>query len=254
MKRYLRFSLRFFLFGVTLFAVFGGLELSRQSRQADAVTAIRKMPGCYLAYDYDVASPEWERHLPPIRSTVSGWIRQCTNSDFFSPVVRLWLNFDTSTPSELEAVSALRHLRWLHIAPAGTVSKDGVDGSSLEPLRNCDRLEYLALGSWVIMRPEGTHPYNGTGTTLLPLNVSRDDIQSLTHLPNLRVLVIGGNRVNDDVLGELRQLRQLEYLYLSHDELSGDGFVQLTMDLEDTTIIRMDDRSADYSVEINSRF
>lgn len=254
MKRYLRFSLRFFLFGVTLFALFGGLELSRQSRQADAVTAIRKMPGSYVGYDYDVASLEWDRHLPTIRSTVSGWFRRCTHSDFFSPVVRLWLNFDTSTPSVLETVSALRHLRWLHIAPAGTVSMEGVDGPPLEPLRRCDRLEYLALGSWVTMRPEGTYPYDGTGTTLLPLNVSRDDIHSLTLLPNLRVLVIGGNGVNDDVLDELRQLRQLEYLYLSHDELSKDAFSQLTMGLENTTIIRMEDQSADYSVEINSRF
>ena len=255
MIRVPRFSLRVFLITIALVILFGGSELYRQSRQSDAASTLRSIPNTYVGFDYDLkSSSEWKDRLPPVRSTLAGLVRRTTGSDLFNPVLRLWLTFDFQNPTSLSQVGALSHLQWLHLAPSGTISRDGVPCPPLSALSGCSQLNYLVLGSWVDLTPNGSHGFAGTGTTLLPLNVNASHLSNISHITTLRILATGGSGLTDKSVDDLAKLSQLEYLYLSRTQISPEGMNRLQRLLPNVTIIELTDNSRDYAEEINSRF
>lgn len=255
MKLSLRFSLRALFIVMTIAIVIGGLEFTRQSAQSLAVSKLRQIQGCSVAYAHDVeSSPEWEGHVPRLRSTVSSWVRNLTGVEFFCPAVRLWMSFDTKDPAAFREIAALRHLRWLHIDPSGLVPGDGLPCPSIDAISKCRRLEHLELGTRTRLSPNGSPLFLGTGKTLTPLHVNGEHLRVISELSSLRVLVIGGPGVSDGSLDSLANLRQLEYLYLHRTRLTEDGLARLRKLLQNVEIVEMNDRSRDYWAEIDSRF
>jgi hypothetical protein len=114
----------------------------------------------------------------------------------------------------------------LHVAPSGTVPGEGLPCPSLDALAECGHLEYLVLGSWVDLRPNGSAGFAGKGTTLLPLNVNASHLEAISKITNLRVLAIGGSALSNDSIDDLAKLSQVDYLYLHRTQISPDGLNQ----------------------------
>ena len=251
-SRFFRFRLRTLLLAFTVFGVFVGPELFHQIRQHNAAKQLRAIPQTSLAYDYDFDSDEnWTDKFPPIRSKVARTFRGTTGSHFFNPVVRLFLSDDSA--ESIRLVGSLGNLKWLHIANS-TGSMTDRKISSLKPIQNCGRLEYLVVGNWLVLSPSGSDGFRGTGITLLPYDVTDTDIDIISKLNELRILAIGGQNVNDDSIQKLTNINSLEYLYLSKADVTPNGLEEFQRVRPNVEVIELTDSDIDYSIEIDERF
>ena len=250
--RFFRFRLRTLLLAFTAFGVFVGPEMHHQFRQHNAAKRLRAIPQTSLAYDYDLESDEhWTEKFPPIRSKVALAFRGATGSHFFNPVVRLFLSNDSL--ESIRLVGNLRNLKWLHIANS-TGSMNDRKISTLKPIQNCSRLEYLVVGNWLVLSPNGSDGFRGTGTTLLPYDITDSDIDLISKLNDLRILAIGGQNVDDESIQKLINLNSLEYLYLSKADVTQDGLEEFQRARPNVEIVELTDSDIDYSIEIDERF
>ena len=253
-SRFLRFRLRTLLLVFTIFGVFIGPELYTQIRQHNAAKRLSAIPNTYLAYDYDFESDDknWAAKFPPIRSKVAKAFHWVTGSHFFNPVVRLVLS-DTSVES-ISLVGELRNLKWLHIENFSTGSLTERKITSLKSLQNCTRLEYLVVGNWLNLRPNGSVGFRGTGTTLLPYDITDSDVAIISELKYLRVLAIGGEHIDDESIKMLANLDSLEQLYLSRTNMTETGLDEFRQSNPNVQIVELNDLTADYSAEISDQF
>jgi len=95
--------------------------------------------------------------------------------------------------------------------------------------------------------------FRGTGTILLPYDITESDLAIIGQLKNLRILAIGGVHVTDDSVKNLSGLNNLEYLYLSHTSVTKKGLAFLEQGIETVKIVELNDRNYDYAAEIQSR-
>lgn len=246
-----RFRLRTLLLIVALFGVVIGPELYYQVKQQSAAKLLR-LQNSSLAYDFDLEQySDWKDRFPPIRSKLASTFRGITGSDLANPVIRLFLQDDSAKSIQLTA--HLRHLKWLQIA-SSTGSLHDRNICPLKPLESCTELEYLVIGNWLGLTPNGSVGFQGTGSTLLPYDITETDLRTIGNLRKLRVLAIGGQFIDDDSIQLLAKLNSLEYLYLNKTPVSAAGIEQLKLKLPDLTIERLTDTGKDYTSEINSRF
>ncbi len=256
-SRIFRFRLRTILIFVTLIGVFVGPELNQQSRQNNAIPAIRSKPTTWLQFAHEVEdSEEWRSRLPPIRTSLTRRVGQFFKTDYFNTAVRLYLRVDAQI--DVNQIGNLKHLVWLQVGTDGTwnleADKTGADTPALEPIGNCKHLQYLVLGDWFKLWLGGTAGDRGTGMTLLPYDLDESDLSTIANLKKLRVLAIGGRGVSDESIQQLSGLRTLEYLYLSRAKVSASGVARLRELLPNVSVVEMNDSDLDYSSEVPSRF
>lgn len=212
----------------------------------------------YVATDHDVRNdPQWTDKLRELDSTISSAVQDNVGSSIASPVVRLFITVDQDKPITADLIPRLPDLRWLHINAGGTINtKDPTRPVSppLDRLKNSTKLQYLILGNWANLSPTGSPGFRGTGVTLLPLNITPDSLAHLQSLPELRILALGGNNIDDHGLSCLARLSHLEHLYLSRTNITEAGYAKLKVMLPQTEIVTMTDANADYSAEINALF
>ncbi len=252
---FFRIRLRTLLLALTALCVLVLPEISTQLRQHRACEVVRNRQDCAAFYYVPVHSPSADSQgLKSLTSSsrywIGKWIANRTGSNFFRPVV--YMHLDNPTAETLSQISGFPYLRVLEFGSYRGLTDRPVP--ELQVLRKCFRLEFLLIGCWQHRYAESPAGLRVRGVTLVPCDITETDLETIGRLRRLRVLAIGGWRIDDTTIRHLASLKNLEYLYLSHSEVSGEGIAWLKEALPGVTITQMIDPTRDYSVEVRSRF
>jgi hypothetical protein len=222
-RRWVRFSLRTLLVGMTVLCVWLGFKVNTARRQKEAVDAILKAGG-EVRFDYQVVpDPGGNSSLRAYDVTLlppgPAWLRKLIGDEYFRSVF---------------TVVVLR--------PA-----DSISTWDFEPLAKLSGLQQLTLqfneSQPPIQRPDLT--VLGTLSQLKALlligNCSDDSmLSSLNNMPQLRNLALQGERITDKGMQQIEKMIQLKVLTLQSTSISDEGFKHL-QNLNNLECLRLDD-------------
>jgi hypothetical protein len=195
-RRWLRFSLRTLMIGITLFCLAAGNVSSKAMRQKRAVERLKALRAVAVYYDYQL-DDKLKPH--PVEPAAPGpnWLRSLIGVDYFATVSFVGVN--VGTDEFLEAAGDLSHLRNVRIACDSKISD-----RAWKNLKGLTELESLYLRGI-------------------------DDIgmANLSGLLQLRTLHVDSPGVTDAGLASLKGLNGLRTLELWQTHASGAGVKEL---------------------------
>lgn len=223
-RGWLRISLRTFLLGITLVAVWLGIPARRVQQQRAAVKAIEALGG---RVSYDVAPSRSERRRrnleakeairarrrPPTysdRPWAPQWLVDRFGIDWFANVTYADLSTTLCTDEDLQVLALLPDLERLGLSHVPYVTDNG-----LANLKGLKRLRAVSL-----FGNELTIAGRQAGLT-------DDALGHLSQLQNLRILSLGNNRFTDEGLKHLAGLKQLRELHLPGTNVTVEGLAVL---------------------------
>ena len=198
-----RFSLRTLLLLITVFAVWLGFTVSAARRQREAVSAIFSAGG-RVSYDFGKfpRRGKMDEINPRPRPTIApDWLRERLGDDFCSNVVSVGFDQKNVQASTLRQLSQCSELATLQInrMPAP------FEASHLEALTELTGLRELCL--------------NGQG-------IDGEAVGMLVNLKQLRILRILAF-IDDVGMEQLGKLKSVQYLTLTGNSVTDDGFSHL---------------------------
>jgi hypothetical protein len=206
----LRFSLRTFMGGVTLFCILLAWQLHRARQQKEAVGAI-KTAGGWVHYDYQRPDSLTNNFDPLATPWEPPWLLDLLGIDFFHDVVEVNMVYnDDSKPRQdnhgpaVNIAPQLAHfprLRWLLIS-GPYIDDDGM----------------AAVGR--LKRLESFYQWNGEHITDVGVAHLRD-------MPRLKYIHLGMSQVGDRGLAALSRLPNLEGLSMQRNKFTDAGLVHL---------------------------
>lgn len=249
-RRWLQFSLRGFLLGMTAFAIWLGLVAEKAMRQKEAVALFEEW-GAKVDYAHRWQGP----FKPPKKTSPPGWswLRSLLGNHFFDEVIIVdlvggRLSFSPAdiealrtkdappplasllvlTDRELIALSHLPDLRWLTIVGDMNVTESG-----LRHLGRLTRLETLIF--------DNTSGRSTGGMTDETLTV-------VERMPHLTSLHLEGNPITDAGLANVRWPAGLTELNLSGTRITDRGVQHLKRIVTLQRLVIVDTRITDAGV------
>jgi hypothetical protein len=192
-RRWLRFSLRTLLVGVTLLCVALGVWESAE-RQRRAVAAIRASRG-WVKYDYLGSRPLRAFGEPPAPC----WLGRLLGVDYVADVTVIALSAGDREVANVRVLTSLQSL---------DLSASKVTDAGMAHLSNLASLQVLGLDNTQVSDAGLAHLSALEGLTVLSLyntQVSDAGLPHLYGLRNLKELNLGGTQVSDDGCRRLRE-------------------------------------------------
>jgi len=206
----LRFSLRAFLVGVTLFCILLAWQLHRAKVQREAVAAIG-LAGGWVHYDYQVTDSRAIKIDSNARPWEPAWLLKLVGVDFFHDVVEVNLVYNEDGPKRLDNEN-----RPVNIAPnlarfprlrALLLSGNYVDDAGMQYVGRLKRLE--SFYQW-----DGQH-------------ITDAGVAHLRDMPRLSHVHLGMSQVGDRGMETLARLPNLEGLSMQRNRFTDAGLVHL---------------------------
>jgi hypothetical protein len=202
----LRFSLRTFLIGITVFCIVLAWRLHRAKEQRAAAAAIQAAGG-WAYYDYQFTDPKSLDIDPQARPWEPDWLLKLVGIDFFHDVVSVNLVYNDDGPKRLD-----NNKRPTNIAPH---------------LSHFPRLRFLLMsGAWVddagmaevgqLRGLEVLYQWDGQ-------HITDAGAEHLRGLPRLRYIHLGMSQVGDKGIAAIASLPSLEGLAMQRNRLSDAG-------------------------------
>jgi hypothetical protein len=219
----LRFSLRAFLGGVTLFCVLLAWQLHRARQQKEAVRAIQTAGG-WVHYDYQRPDSLTANFDPLATPWEPSWLLDLLGIDFFHDVVEVNMVYnDDSKPRRdnngpaVNIAPQLAHfprLRWL------LISGSYIDDDGMAAVGRLKRLESFYQWDGSHITDAGVvHLQNMPRLTYIHLSTSQvgdRGLATLARLPNLEGLSMQRNKITDAGLVHLAGHSKLKELWIGH--------------------------------------
>ncbi len=206
-----RFSLRTFLIGITLFCIVLAWRLHRAKEQRDAAAAIHAAGG-WAYYDYQFTDPKSVDIDPLARPWEPDWLLKLVGIDFFHDVVSVNLVYNEDGPQRLDnnkpptniapQLAQFRRLRFLFMSGAW------VDDAGMAEVGKLRHLEKLY--QW-----EGQH-------------ITDTGAEHLRGLPRLRFIHLGSSQVGDKGIAAIASLPSLEGVSMQRNKISDAGLAHFT--------------------------
>lgn len=224
----LRFSLRAFLGGVTLFCVLLAWQLHKAKQQKAAVAAIGAAGG-WVHYDYQRPDSLTGSVDPQARPWEPKWLLDMVGIDFFHDVVEVNMVYNDDGPQRLDnnqkpvsIAPQLAHfprLRWL------LLSGPFLDDEGMAAVGRLKRLEAIYHWDGKNITDAGVaHLADMPRLKYIHLSTSQvgdRGMETLARLPSLEGLSMQRNRFTDAGLAHLDGHRTLKELWIGHlDRLS----------------------------------
>ncbi len=206
----LRFSLRAFLGGVTLFCILLAWQLHRARQQKEAVAAIQAAGG-WVHYDYQRRDSLSTNVDPLAEPWEPKWLLTLVGIDFFHDVVEVNTVYNDDGPHRqdnnrpaVNIAPQLAHfprLKWL------LISGPYIDDDGMAAVGRLKRLE--AFYQW-----NGEH-------------ITDAGVAHLRDMPRLRTIHLGMSQVGDRGMEMLGSLPNLENLSMQRNKFTDAGLVHL---------------------------
>ncbi|MCI0360965.1 MAG: hypothetical protein L0211_21000 [Planctomycetaceae bacterium] len=225
----LRFSLRAFLGGVTLFCILLAWQLHRAKQQKEAVAGIRAAGG-WVHYDYERPDSLVTSIDPQARPWEPKWLLTLVGIDFFHDVVEVNMVYEgdgqerqDNTKPPVNIAPQLAHfprLRWL------LISGPFIDDEGMAAVGRLKRLE--SFYQW-----DGQH-------------ITDAGVAHLRGMPRLKYIHLSSSQVGDRGMETLAKLSNLEGLSMQGNKFTDAGLAHLAghAKLTDLWIGRLDGLSA----------
>lgn len=207
LKRWTRFSLRFFLLAVTLIAAWTGVHVRRANEQRQAVKAFTEHGG-WIRYDFELdSSGKFDSNRS---SWAPKWLIDRLGYDFFHSVeqVSFVYNDDKGRKDNPNVKPApLEHLRGVPKLRRLFMKEGQATDDNLRHVAQLRKLEWFYVWDAIELGDEG--------------------VQHLVNLQHLSNIHIGSSRISDASLRVFGQLKQLKRLTLQFSAFSDDGISHL---------------------------
>ena len=180
-RRWLRFSMRFFLLVITVFGIWIAVLSNRARSQKKAVSRVEELGG-QLAFDYQFDENQKWRTDPKLPAPV--WLIDLVGEDYARSVEIV--NFDVGsdpTNEDLAAVERFSKLRQLSLTDRKKISDEG-----LQHVAGMHNLEVLALQGTSVKGEGLRHLHQCqsiTGLTLDRTPLTDEGLKHIAALPNL---------------------------------------------------------------------
>jgi hypothetical protein len=202
----LRFSLRTFLIGITVFCIVLAWRLNRAKEQREAAAAIRAAGG-WVHYDYEFTDPKSLDIDPQARPWEPEWLLRLVGIDFFHDVVSVNLVYEGDGAERQD-----NNKPPTNIAPH---------------LTHFPRLRFLLMsGAWVddagmaevgkLRRLEVFYQWDGQ-------HITDTGAEHLRGLPRLRYIHLGSSQVGDAGIAAIASIPNLEGLAMQRNKLTDAG-------------------------------
>jgi internalin A len=206
----LRFSLRAFLGGITLFCILLAWQLHRARQQRESVAAIRAAGG-WVHYDYQNVS----HRAAPIDSLAEpwepDWLLALVGIDFFHSVTEVNMVYNEDGPQRLEndkeKIDIGPHLAQFPRLRSLLVSGPSLSDASMASLGKLRRLQTL-------------YYWNAS-------DITDAGVQHLRGLPRLNYIHLSASQVGDDGLAAIATLPSLEGLSMQQNRITDAGLAHL---------------------------
>jgi Leucine Rich repeat len=234
----LRFSLRAFLGGVTIFCIVLAWQLHRAKQQREAVAGIRAAGG-WVYYDYQRPNPRAATTDPNAQPWEPKWLLALVGIDFFHSVEEVNMVYNEDGPQRLDnnqpAVNIAPHLAHFPRLRCLLLSGKCIDDAGMETVGRLKRLETLYQWDGQHITDAGVaHLRDMPRLTYIHLGMSQvgdRGMETLAKLPNLEGLAMQRNKITDAGLVHLAGHRKLKELWIGHLEglspISDAGVVHL---------------------------
>jgi hypothetical protein len=199
-RRWLRFSLRTFLWVLTALCIWLGVKVNQARRQKEAVEALLDL-GATVRYAHqrdDTNPTEFDSNK---ELGVPDWLRRLAGDHFFQNAVLVQFSAPV-TDKDLVHLVALPHIACLIVSDQESYETHDTTDAGLAHLPRPDRLIQIAV------------PNTRIGDAFL---------KRLAGARELQTLHLSGTRVTDEGLRSLPRLPQLKYLGLSYTSVSDSG-------------------------------
>lgn len=227
----LRFSLRAFLGGVTLFCILLAWQLHRARQQKEAVAAIQAAGG-WVHYDYQQPDPRGATTKPNAQPWEPKWLLALVGIDFFHSVEEVNMVYNEDGPQRLDndrsAVDIAPHLAHFPRLRSLLLSGPFIDDAGMATVGRLKRLETFYQWDGQHLTDAGVmHLRDMPRLTYIHLAMSQvgdRGMEALAKLPNLEGLAMQRNKVTDAGLAHLAGHRKLKELWIGGLE----GLVPIT--------------------------
>jgi hypothetical protein len=206
----LRFSLRAFLGGVTLFCILLAWQLHRAKQQKEAVAGIRAAGG-WVHYDYERPDSLTASIDPEARPWEPKWLLALVGIDFFHDVVEVNMVYEgdgqerqDNTKPPVNIAPQLAHfprLRWL------LMSGPFIDDKGMDAVGRLKRLESF-------------YQWNGQ-------HITDAGVAHLRDMPRLKYIHLASSQVGDRGMETLAKLPNLEGLSMQGNKFTDAGLAHL---------------------------
>jgi hypothetical protein len=242
--RWIRFSLRTLLVGMTVLCVWLGFRVNAAHRQKEATGAILGAGG-WVGYShqlvpkamYSLANggrfdpPKYGFNYDPIPGP--GWLHDLVGDDYFQTVAGVGLNFKSSGAAKgvIEQVAKLPTLKLFRMSVGSNGISSNIEDIDLAALGALDQLESLVIWNVRIDGAALARLRNPAQLTQVCLNNTDSDdaaLEQIGKMSNLAYLCLNQLRITDAGLAHLKQLTKLKQLVLWHASITDAGLQHLT--------------------------